>query len=1038
MTKNTFPGDPRFARWISPCREDFSALSRRDYLSTNLLDSIVQRAAPPPDHTPSSKYHVGSLGVLCYMQSLNALIPKLDERTAQQRADRAKVARARKTMRFTFTAPLNRLLVPILLNDHFFVLKLDCSLSTPEFVLDATLYDSLRRRTRQINPEVSLIANSVNDFLHNFVLHDDELKARRVDNETFLRRLKYAECPAQLNGYDCGLFAVGVVLHLVEGKDVASTTFNQQQISGLRVKLASYFSAALGNELNTASQVVRNCFPQLRGSSILDSTGLEVISVPSRQHREEVAVETAATGTRRVQWESDVEGAVTVLAELTQDDVAEDVETREESDADSVSGNTGSPSSSGQHIESDGDDDGDDDGVEEGYDKNVTETESATAGGRNDQPGSSDSVSVSLLTAGSANKCRSSASGSSSDTLLYDILKEANVECFSTLEDAIPFIEAYEVRSGNHLRVQRSLTDKFKQYQCREHVNCPFQVLISRRRSDGMFCVSKVKSKHSDVRRPARAADGRQWKTRRHAKLDGVIGQVVSTKQGVPVPGDVVKTAATKSGMVIDYMTAYRALTHETSAERRATIKNFEMIIPFLEAMKSCNLDSVIGYTRDSAMQLVEFHVFPGMMNRALKYVRPVISLDAAHLRSACKGTLYVASVLTGCNDVFPIGFMISAGNEDGDTWQKMLGLLKEACPIISTQGDGDVDNDGVVRPPFMFISDRDKGLKPALKLVFPDKYEMSCAKHIEANVAQKFGKQCARYVCAIAKTFSTRRSTRLFDEIRKVKPDAVKYLEDLTNAGVLWRSTQWYSAPTSMPPRYGIVTSNTSEAVNNMFYDARDCGWLDAVNKLVDIMSTRICTCRAKYMERHGSEVVPRVAQMLKKRWDAAASMTVLELEAGCGDFKVVEPSSLAEDSEDVLLVTGNGGQDRINIVKPDLQWCSCGVWQDFLYPCRHAYAVFRKWKEKEFMYVLMNLVHPYYTFEFVQSSFTNNIYPVCLETIEHDGETKEPPLPKQQPGRPKTKRLRKRSKYVELEESPIICSICGKRGHNRRTCPN
>ncbi len=78
---------------------------------------------------------------------------------------------------------------------------------------------------------------------------------------------------------------------------------------------------------------------------------------------------------------------------------------------------------------------------------------------------------------------------------------------------------------------------------------------------------------------------------------------------------------------------------------------------------------------------------------------------------------------------------------------------------------------------------------------------------------------------------------------------------------------------------------------------------------------------------------------------------MTVLELEAGCGDFKVVEPSLVVEDSNDVLLVTGNGGQERINIVEPDLQWFSCGVWQDFLYPCCHACAVFRKWKEKEFI---------------------------------------------------------------------------------------
>ena len=73
------------------------------------------------------------------------------------------------------------------------------------------------------------------------------------------------------------------------------------------------------------------------------------------------------------------------------------------------------------------------------------------------------------------------------------------MECFATLEDAILFVEAYEVRSGNHLLVQRSLTDKLKQYQCREHVDCPFKILISRRKADGMFGVPKIKAKH---RRP--------------------------------------------------------------------------------------------------------------------------------------------------------------------------------------------------------------------------------------------------------------------------------------------------------------------------------------------------------------------------------------------------------------------------------------------------------------------------------------------------------------------------------------------------------
>ncbi|KAI2505523.1 MULE transposase domain [Fragilaria crotonensis] len=410
-------------------------------------------------------------------------------------------------------------------------------------------------------------------------------------------------------------------------------------------------------------------------------------------------------------------------------------------------------------------------------------------------------------------------------------------------------------------------------------------------------------------------------------------------------------------------------------------------------------------------------------MNRALKFVRPVLSLDAAHLKSVFKGTLYVASVLTGSNDIFPIGFMISAGNEDGALWRKMLRYLKKACPIIGEQVYGNVDVDGVARPPFLFISDRDKGLKPALKAVFPDKFEMSCAKHIEGNVAQKFGKQCSKYVLAIAKTFLTRNSSRLFEEVRRIKPEAATYLDEITdNDRVLWRTTQWYSSSTAVviPPRYGIVTSNTSEAVNNMFSEARDVGWLECVNKLIDIMSTRTYVCRKKYSERDGSEVVPRVAQIMKVlRWDAAASMTVVELESGCGDFKVVEPSSLAED--DLAENSYSAVSGKTSCTPVDMRVQSSGNGKKKTSPMSSA------------IWCIPTTVSSLYK----TATFRNkNVFPVCLETLEYDGVTKEPALPKRQAGRPKTKQIRRGSKFVELKQSPITCSICGKRGHNRQSC--
>ncbi len=40
----------------------------------------------------------------------------------------------------------------------------------------------------------------------------------------------------------------------------------------------------------------------------------------------------------------------------------------------------------------------------------------------------------------------------------------------------------------------------------------------------------------------------------------------------------------------------------------------------------------------------------------------------------------------------------------------------------------------------------------------------------------------------------------------------------------------------------------------------------------------------------------MPRIAKILKK-WDVAASLSVDELELGCGDFKAVEQTSVADD---------------------------------------------------------------------------------------------------------------------------------------------
>ena len=130
-------------------------------------------------------------------------------------------------------------------------------------------------------------------------------------------------------------------------------------------------------------------------------------------------------------------------------------------------------------------------------------------------------------------------------------------------------------------------------------------------------------------------------------------------------------------------------------------------------------------------------------------------------------------------------------------------------------------------RSQFLFISDRDKGLKAALKAAFPDNIEMSCAKHIEANVTTKFERKRGKPIMAMAKTYSVRYYGMLLEQIHTIKPSAASYLDDINERGILWSNSQWTDATKCLPPRFGIVTSKTAESVNSMFNAAQDLPWM-------------------------------------------------------------------------------------------------------------------------------------------------------------------------------------------------------------------
>jgi hypothetical protein len=54
-------------------------------------------------------------------------------------------------------------------------------------------------------------------------------------------------------------------------------------------------------------------------------------------------------------------------------------------------------------------------------------------------------------------------------------------------------------------------------------------------------------------------------------------------------------------------------------------------------------------------------------MNTRLHFLHPVISLDATHLKSSYRGFMYLATVMTGLNEIYTVAISIERAMTTGN-----------------------------------------------------------------------------------------------------------------------------------------------------------------------------------------------------------------------------------------------------------------------------------------------------------------------------------------------------------------------------------
>ena len=79
-----------------------------------------------------------------------------------------------------------------------------------------------------------------------------------------------------------------------------------------------------------------------------------------------------------------------------------------------------------------------------------------------------------------------------------------------------------------------------------------------------------------------------------------------------------------------------------------------------------------------------------------------------------------------------------------------------------------------------VFVLDRDKGLQCTFKVSFPMHLAIHCAKHIESNVCQKYGKQAAKHILPIARSFLIKQENYHLELLKNISTAAHSYIEQI------------------------------------------------------------------------------------------------------------------------------------------------------------------------------------------------------------------------------------------------------------------
>jgi hypothetical protein len=222
---------------------------------------------------------------------------------------------------------------------------------------------------------------------------------------------------------------------------------------------------------------------------------------------------------------------------------------------------------------------------------------------------------------------------------------------------------------------------------------------------------------------------------------------------------------------VISYLQAYRtiqALRFEIDGDEANCFAKFPAYCQRYKAADPLNFCKMKVYETG---QFEAIFFAPASCRQAYTKMRNFLAIDGTHTLSKYRMMLLICCGIDANDNVFPIAWgLVPIENEYWWTW-----FLENLALAYSSTSSED----------HIFISDRDKGIAPAVAKVFPLGLQAHCCQHIADNIQSKFGNKCRLLFWACARAKYKVDFEKALKALYKQDEKAGKYIDNIPHK--LW-----------------------------------------------------------------------------------------------------------------------------------------------------------------------------------------------------------------------------------------------------------